>query len=213
MTRAFNFGAKLAALTQPEDGVKSAADPRAVKQMATSLVTGLTRTPAQAGQKAMMAARSNLKIKPGATYSGTDFPIRADKSKFLMNPNQSMISRGDVAGLPGKSTHYATKPDILPRRDALSSVGNTAARNQALTQAGVLGGAASLGALSTARQQAPPPEVKARAADQAQGLNTQLSDQARATQGDPLVKNPTTQPVTPMDMFRRATGGYSRLPR
>jgi hypothetical protein len=190
MTHAFNFGAKLAALTQPEASVKLAANPSAIKQM----VTSLTRTPAQAGQKAMLAARSNLKIKPGATYSGTDFPIRADKSKFLMNPNQSMLSRGDVAGLPGKSTHYATKPDILPRRDALSSVGNTAARNQALTQAGVLGGAASLGALSTAGQQAPPPEVKARANPPASAPETPAK--------------PT--PITPTSLFQRATGIYPK---
>jgi hypothetical protein len=140
---------------QPEEGVKSAAN-------YGKMLGSLMQTPAQAGQKAMLAARNNLKIKPGATYSGTDLPILADKSKFLMNPNQSMLPRGDVTGLPGKSTHYATKPDILPRGDALSSVGNTAARNQALTQGGIVGAGAGMGALSQVGQQPQPPEVKAK---------------------------------------------------
>jgi hypothetical protein len=135
---------------QPEEGIKSAAN-------YGKMLSSLMQTPAQAGQSAMMAARNNLKVPTSAPYK------HVDKSKFLMNPDQRTESLGWAAsGLPGKPTHYSTGPDILPRRDALSSVGNTAARNQALTQGGIVGAGVGLGALSRVGQQPQPPEVKAK---------------------------------------------------
>lgn len=185
MTHAFNFGAKLAALTQPEDGVKSAANPNAIKQMATSLVTSLTRTPAQAGQKAMMAARGDL--RHGAH--------RVGDTVMAWNPNPKWVQTPGWAADGRKMTYgHLSGPDFVPRRDALSSVGATAARNQGLTQAGVLGGAAGLGALSTAGQQAPPPEVTAR-----------VNPPASAP-----VSPATPTPITPTSLFRRATGIYPK---
>jgi len=136
---------------QPEEGIKSAAN-------FGKMLGGLMTTPAQAGQSAMMTARNNLKVPTSAPYK------HVDKSKFLMNPDQRTESLGWAAsGLPGKPTHYSTGPDILPRGAALSSVGNTAARNQALMQGGIVGAGAGMGALSQVGQQPQPPEVKAKA--------------------------------------------------
>jgi hypothetical protein len=102
-------------------------------------------------------------------------------------------SRDDLA-VWAQSHADTMVPRYTPRRDALSEVGRTAARNQGLTQAGVLGGAAGLNALSTAGQQAQPPEVKAK------GGNSSTK----------AVSPSTPTPITPMSLLQRATGIYPK---
>jgi hypothetical protein len=174
-----------------EDGIKSAAN-------FGKMLGGLMQTPAQAGQKAMMAARrgaNGLSRPPAGMLPTPDYSGKYNRMLGQLNdPHIGGSSRDDLA-VWAQNHADAMVPKYTPRRDALSEVGQTAARRQGLTQAGVLGGAAGvagLGALSQAGQQAPPPEVKAK-----QPMTKAMSP-----------SEPT--PITPTSLFQRATGIYPK---
>jgi hypothetical protein len=179
---------------EEEEEVKSAAG-------ISKFINGLMKTPAQAGQSAMMSARkgaNGLSRPPAGMLPTPDYSGKYNRMLGnLRDPHIGGSSRDDLA-VWAQNHADAMVPKYTPRRPALAEVGQTAARNQGLTQAGVLGGAAGLGALSQAGQQAPPPEVKAKPKP--------VSSSASVSPSSPA-------PVTPMDMFRRVTGGYSRLPK
>lgn len=123
------------------------AEPKFASEM--QALSRLFRSPAAAGRSAMMAARKTYGIKPGVTtYPTMDTVISPSAAKGrMLNPNQKYIPNPE-AGLPGKSTMRAVGPMLVPRRQALKSVGNAAATSQALQQAGA--GAAAAGGLGLA---------------------------------------------------------------
>jgi hypothetical protein len=180
---------------QPEEGVKSAVN-------YGKMLFSLTQTPAQAGQKAMMAARrgaNGLSRPPAGMLPTPDYAGKYNRTLgHLSDPHIGGSSRDDLA-VWAQNHADAMVPKYTPRRDALSEVGQTAARRQGLTQAGVLGGAAGIGALSTAGQQAQPPEVKAR-------VKPPMQDNSSTKAMSPA----TPTPITPTSLLQRATGIYPK---
>lgn len=152
---AFEFGQSL--------GEKMAAGPKG----AMGMLSGLMQTPGQVGQKAMLAARREL--KPLSPYAPT---------RSLSNPNPSGNYNKTFDSLRRSGVDHDTAAfhannagaAYVPRRDALQYVGQDAARAQLMRQgkalgAGAIGGASIAGAYGRGPlalpQQAPELEVKA----------------------------------------------------
>jgi hypothetical protein len=141
---AFEFGQKIAAAT------KSAAGLGSVGHAVGNTIGGLFKSPARAGQEAMMAARTELRTPASSPhYPYAPLPVPQGK---LRNPNydkqlSAELAAGKARGEKHDTTWFGAQqhiPQYIPRRDALQQVGQNAARAQALDQAAAVGGGAAV---------------------------------------------------------------------